>query len=81
MGKQVNKEGYLERNTRIMLQTPITELSRFIGAKWYLPLEKLSERSGVSYEVIKRALHGETIGVVSERKLREFLENYKGEVI
>ena len=80
MGKQVNKYGYQERSTKIMLATPITELSRFIGSKWYLPLEKLSELSGVSYEVIKRAIHGETIGVVSERKLRGFLENYKGEV-
>lgn len=32
------------------------------------------------YEVIRRVLRGERIGESSERKLREFLENYNGEV-
>jgi hypothetical protein len=80
MGKHINSEGYEERRTKIMLNTPITELSRLIGAKWYLPLRVLAERSRVSLEVIRRALRGERIGSYNERKLREFLENYKGEV-
>jgi hypothetical protein len=65
---------YDERSTKIMMSKPITELSRYIGQKWFLPLEKLSERSGVAMTVIIKAVHGEKIRSDNERKIREVLD-------
>ena len=76
-----NKEGYEERTTKIMLSKPITELSRLIGMKWFLPIEKLSQRSGVSLRIIYRALAGEKLTDYSKSKLMDFLINYKGEIV
>ena len=76
-----NKEGYEERTTKIMLSKPITELSRLIGMKWFLPIEKLSQRSGVSLRIIYSALAGEKLTDYSKSKLMDFLINYKGEIV
>lgn len=72
---------YDERSTKIMMAKPITDISRLIGEKWFLGIEKLAERSGVYVNTIKKVLQGEPIGKHSERTLRKFLENYKGELI
>lgn len=70
MSKHENEE----RETRIMLETPITELSRFIGAKWFLTLEQLAEQSGLPIRTILKAVHGEKIAPFYEKRLRTFLE-------
>ena len=74
MGKQINREGYDERTYKIMMSKPITDLSRLIGSKWFLPLERLAEKSGVSMTVITRAVHGEEIAPWNEKKIRKVLE-------
>ncbi len=62
------------KSTKIMIETPITELSRYIASKWYLSTEQLSAKSGVPLRVIKRALQGERIPQKYEKPLREFLD-------
>jgi predicted transcriptional regulator len=76
MEEHQNYEAYL---TREMLQKPITELSRLIADKWFLSLQTLSERTGVPVSVIEHALEGGKIRADNERKLRSYLESYKGE--
>jgi hypothetical protein len=56
-----------------MMNTPITDLSRYIGAHWYLSLEKLAEQSGLLFKTVTRAVKGETILPRYEKRLREFL--------
>ena len=70
---------YEERSTKIMLEKPITPLARLIGRKWFLTIEELAERAGVSVHTLSRVLQGERIGAETERKLTAFLESYKGE--
>ena len=65
--------GHEERNTRIMMEMPITDLSRLIGEKWFLPLEKLAEESDVSLSIVIKAVHGNKIGYWSEKKIRRVL--------
>ena len=74
MGKHTHREGYEERETKIMLSTPITALSRYIGSKWFLTLEQLSEQSGLSLTTIHKAVKGERIPPAYERRLRTFLD-------
>lgn len=74
MAKHINRDGYEERETKIMLNTPITELSRYIGSKWFLTLEQLSEQSGLSLTTIQKAVHGERITPYYEKRLRNFLD-------
>lgn len=62
------------KSTKKMFETPITELSRYIASKWYLPLERLSEQSGVPLAVIKRAIRGGSILPKYEKPLREYLD-------
>ena len=69
-------EAYL---TREMLQKPITTLSRLIANKWFLTLQTLSERTGVPVTVIENAVEGGKLRADNDRKLRRYLENYKGE--
>jgi hypothetical protein len=74
MSKQVNREGYDWRSTKIMLDTPITELSRYIARKWFGTVERLSERSGVVPRTISQALSGKKIMPCYEKRLRAFLD-------
>lgn len=69
-----NRDGYDLRTTEIMLNTPITDLSRLIGQKWFLPLEKLAEASGVSMYTLSRAVRGEKIVAWCEERIRKVLE-------
>ena len=71
---------YDERTTKIMMRKPVTELSRFIGSKWFLTLDKLAERTGVSLGVITAAVEDKPIRPWNEAKIRRYLDNYKGEV-
>ena len=72
--KYQNHEGYDQRTTSIMLNTPITDLSRLIGAKWFLTIEQLSEQSGVPFPSVQKAVQGKPIRPCYEQRLREFLE-------
>ena len=74
MSKHLNHEGHDERTTKIMLDVPITPLSRYIGSKWYLTLEQLSERTGLKLTTILKAVRGEPILPAYERRLRKFLD-------
>lgn len=67
-------DGYDEYQTKGMLEAPITELSKLIGQKWFLPLENLSLKTGVSLSTIIQAVRGYQIGVISEQKIRVVLE-------
>ena len=58
----------------------ITPLNRMIGAKWFLGADKLAKRSGVARKAVAKIMRGEKVGAPHERKLREFLENYHGEI-
>lgn len=62
------------KDVKIMMETPVTELSQLIGQKWFLPLEQLAEQSGVAKRWITLAVRGEKIGQHVERKIRDFLE-------
>lgn len=72
--KQVNRDGYAERSYKIMMSTPMTSLSRYIGSKWFLPLDKLSKRSGVPFTILQKAIRGEKIAPIYEARLRAYLE-------
>lgn len=74
MAKQVNRDGYDERSYKLMMNAPITSLSRYIGAKWFSPLQKLSEQSGVPITSVKKAVKGEKITPFYEDKLRKYLQ-------
>lgn len=63
-----------ELYTMSMLEKPITDLSRTIGANWFGSLEKLSEKSGVNLQTILRAVHGGKVGIGFERRIRRALE-------
>ena len=68
-----------ENITKRMLSLPKTDISKLIGQKWFLTLEKLSERTGVSVSILEGAVEGQKIHISNERKIRRYLENYKGE--
>ena len=74
MGKQINRSGYDERSTKIMMERPITELSRLIGEKWFLSIDLLAEKCGVNKRWISQALNGGEIGRHIEQKIRDYLE-------
>ena len=63
------------------INVKFTELSRLIGAKWFLPIKRLAAMAGVPIDTTKKALRGYKIHICYERKLRKFLENYKGEMV
>lgn len=69
-----HSNGHEEYETRVMLSRPITALSKLIGAKWFLPIEKLSEQAGVPINTLLKAVRGGTIPPCKEEKLRAFLE-------
>ena len=62
-------------NTMLMMEKPITELSRLIGAKWFLPLEELQKKTGVPMRWITQAVRGGKIPAEYEKKIREVLES------
>jgi hypothetical protein len=71
--KQKSREGYDKLTYELMMNTPITDLSRYIGAKWYSSLEKLAEQSGLPFKTVIRAVKGQTILPNYEKRLRAFL--------
>ena len=70
-----------ENRTKRMVSKPPTPLLKLLGQKWFLSLEKLSDRSGVSITALQHLFDGKPIGVENERRLRRFLESYKGECV
>ena len=67
--------GHNEYACKVMISKPQTELSKYIGRKWYLTIEKLSEKSNVSARIISTAIAGKSIGKESEAKIRRVLKN------
>lgn len=65
---------YEERTTKIMLARPITDLSRFIGEKWFLSIDLLAEKCGVNKRWISQTLNGGKVSKKIEQKIRNFLE-------
>ena len=63
-----------DHNTMCMMETPITDLSRLIGAKWFRPLEELAKEAGVYMRWITQAVRGGDIPQNIEQKLREVLD-------
>ncbi len=61
-------------NYRIMMSYPRTSLAKTIGAKWFLPIEKLAETAGVSVDTIRKALRGTRISADSEQRIRKALK-------
>lgn len=67
--------GYVNIHTKRMLALPITDLSRLMGRKWFMPLSTLAERSGIPLYTLSRAIAGGDITAHNhEQKLRTFLE-------
>ena len=62
-------------NTMLMMEKPIAELSRLIGAKWFRPLDELAEKADVPMRWVTQAVRGGKIPPEFERKLREVLES------
>ena len=62
-------------NTMLMLEKPITELSRLIGAKWFRPLDELAKKADIAMKWVTQAVRGGKIPPEFERKLREVLES------
>lgn len=56
-----------------------TPLNKLIAEKWFLPLDKLAERTGIGVHTLGKIICGKNVGQSCERKLRVFLESYKGE--
>ena len=63
-----------EFHTRLMLSHPITPLARLIGRKWFLPIEKLVEKTGVSERTFYFIMRGDTVSPPIEKKIRSYLE-------
>jgi hypothetical protein len=55
------------------------ELAYLIGRKWFLSGEKLASRVGIYEIIIIRVLYGVSIAKTYYNKLRNYLENYRGE--
>ena len=72
--KQISREGYDARTLKIMMSKPITSISRYIGAKWYLPLKDLSVKAGVPIKAVMGAINGEKISPAHEERLRRYLD-------
>ena len=58
---------------------PKTYVGQLIADKWYLSMQELSRRTGTHINTIKGILKGDDYGVITQRRLVGFLENYKGE--
>lgn len=67
--------GHEERRTRDMMDTPVTDLARLIGQKWYLPLDDLAKEAGVRPRFVTQAVRGKAIGSYVEQKIRDVLES------
>ena len=67
------------QSKKTMVTAPLKKLSRLIGSKWFLSLDQLAARSGVAKDTIRKAMADEPVLPRYEKKLRDFLENYKGE--
>ena len=63
-----------DHNTMCMMETPITDLSRLIGAKWFRPLEELAKEAEVAMRWVTQAIRGGKIPPNVEKKLREALD-------
>ena len=53
--------GLEEYTTRRMMETPITEAGKLIGANWFKSPKELAERSGVPLSWINAALQGKDV--------------------
>ena len=67
------------KKTLQMVNTPVTEIQKLIGRKWFLSPGLLAKRAGVGKDIIADAIRGKKLPYSSEQKLKKFLEEYKGE--
>ena len=68
-----NSNGHEELMTKRMLNTPITPTSKLIGQKWFLPLEVLSDKTGVPYGALCSAIRGKKIYPKYEIQIEKYL--------
>lgn len=66
--------GLEEYVTKRMMETPITEAGKLIGANWFKSPKELAERSGVPMHWISAALHGNDIPEVWVNELKRFFK-------
>ena len=59
---------------------PKTYVGQLIADKWFLSLDELAKRTGTSIQKIRAVLKGEPYGVITERRLVKYLEEYEGEI-
>ena len=69
------------KKTLQMVNTPITDLRTLLGRKWFLKPTLLAKRANIGYEAVIDAANGKPLPTIVEKKLRRFLENYKGELL
>ena len=67
---------YCDHITQDMMDKPITELSKLIASKCFLPLDKFAKEIGVGKEWLMQAVRGEKLPPHIENRLREALEIY-----
>lgn len=67
------------KKTLQMVNTPVTEIQKLIGRKWFLTPGLLAKRAGVGKDIVVDAIRGKEIPYSCEQKLKKFLEKYKGE--
>ena len=69
------------KKTLQMVNTPVTEIQKLIGRKWFLRPDLLAKRANIGYEAVIDAANGKKLPAIVEKKLRRYLENYKGELL
>lgn len=68
------------KKTLKMVNTPVTDLRILLGSKWFLRPDLLAKRANIGYDAVINAANGKTLPAIVEKKLRRYLENYKGEI-
>ena len=69
------KNGY--RN--FLSKERIDELQKMIGDNWYLTLEELGRRIGISEATLYGLMSGYSVGQITEAKIVSFFKTYRGE--
>lgn len=63
----------------IMNKEQIKTLQQLISDNWYLSLDELGKRIGVSSYTLYKLLLGYSVGSDTEKKIVNFFKTYKGE--
>lgn len=57
-----------------MFEAPVTDLAKFIGENWFLPIETLAERADVGMSTISKILKGKDVSAEIETKVRNAIQ-------